>query len=406
MDMKSNEINFSKNIIDALKWKGERPQEFYWDSKQANLALRITRGSKSFIFQRKLKGKKISKTIGRAETMSADEARKRAAKLSTQVDDGIDPIVASKLSEIERLTTIQLYEEMIKAKKRKPLTLRDYKNCIDNYFDTWKNLPWKSITKEMVLKKFNDLAKQHGNAQANLAIRFLNALGNYALNVYEEAFLVNPASVIRKLKAWKVIKPRDTYINDRHIKSFLLCIRKQDNLVVRSYIEILLLTGARKNETLCLKWKNIDFNLKEIVWLDTKNGEDKHVPMCDRIFDMLKILKDNAGANEYVFFSRDKNGNPSHLVNPNKTLKKIRDELAIKCSLHDLRRTFTSHLDALGCPQSNIKVLTGQKLNDVLNKHYVQKNRQVLKQWVEKYYEYILSADKVINISKHSKAAA
>jgi integrase len=94
------------------------------------------------------------------------------------------------------------------------------------------------------------------------------------------------------------------------------------------------------------------------------------------------------------------------LVNPNKTLKKIRDELAIKCSLHDLRRTFTSHLDALGCPQSNIKVLTGQKLNDVLNKHYVQKNRQVLKQWVEKYYEYILSADKVINISKHSKAAA
>lgn len=89
----------------------------------------------------------------------------------------------------------QLYEEMIKAKKRKPLTLRDYKNCIDIYFDNWKNLPWKSISKEMVLKKFNDLAEKHGNAQANLAIRFLNALGNYALNVYEEVFLVNPASV-------------------------------------------------------------------------------------------------------------------------------------------------------------------------------------------------------------------
>lgn len=404
--MKSNEINFSKSTIDALKWKGEKPQEFYWDSKQANLALRITRGSKAFIFQRKLKGKKISKTIGRAETMTTEDARKRAAKLSTQVDDGIDPNFASKLSQIEKLTMLELYGEMIKAKKRKPLTLRDYKNCIDKYFHSWNDLPWKSISKEMVLKKFNKIAEDHGDAQANLAIRFLSALGNYALNVYEEAFLINPASVIRKLSAWKTIKPRDNYVQDKDIKPLLMEIRRQDNLVIKSYLEILLLTGARKSETLSLEWAKVDLSVKEIIWVDTKNGEDKYVPMCNRIFEVMKVLKENAGDNKYVFFSTNKNGKPSHLVNPNKTLKKISGKLGIKCSLHDLRRTFMSHLDALGCPQSSIKVLTGQKLNDVLNKHYVQKNRDVLKQWVEKYYAYILNSDKVIDISEHSRAAA
>jgi integrase len=400
-----NKINLTKNAISSLNWSGSKPQEFYWDNKQQNLALRITSGAKSFVFQRKLNGKKISKTIGRAENMSVEEARERARKLSTQVDDGIDPNVASKLSRTEKLTTYDLYNELLKAKKRKALTLRDYKKCIEVYFEAWRDLPWKSISRDMVLKKFNNIAEAHGNAQANQSIRFLNALGNYAINVYEEVFLINPASVVRKLKAWKVVKPRDNYVSDKNIKPLLMEIRRQDNFVVKSYLEVLLLTGARKAETLKLEWKNINFDSREIIWVDTKNGEDKYAPISNRVFEILQSLKRSAGDNRYVFYSTDRTGKQSHLINPNKTLKKVRDKLGIKCSLHDLRRTFMSHLDALGCPQSSIKVLTGQKLNDVLNKHYVQKNKEVLRQWVEKYYSFILSADKVININRHEKAA-
>ena len=401
--MQKNKINLTKSSINALNWKDNKPQEFYWDSKQQNLALRITSGAKSFVFQRKLNGKKISKTVGRAENMSVEEARERVRKLSIQVDDGVNPNIASKLSSVENITTMQLYLEMIKAKKRKPLTVRDYKKCIEAYFASWKDLPWKSISKDMVLKKFNSIAEDHGNAQANLAIRFLNVLGNYALNVHEEVFLVNPASIVRKLKAWKVVKPRETYVKDKDIKPLLLEIRALDNVVVKGYLEILLLTGARKSETLSLEWVNIDLVDKEIVWVDTKNGEDKHIPMSNRIFQIFSFLKTHAGNNKYVFFSVNKNGQPTHLTNPNKTLNKITKHLGIKCSLHDMRRTFMTHLDALGCPQSSIKVLTGQKLNDVLNKHYVQKNRDVLRQWSEKYYNFILASDKVIKISDYSK---
>ena len=403
--MHQNKINLTKNTIASLKWSGKRAQEFYWDTKQQNLALRLTSGARSYVFQRKLNGKKISKTIGRSENMSVEEARERVRKLSIQVDDGIDPKVASKQSRIEKLTTLDLYNEMIKAKKRKALTLRDYKKCIDIYFILWRDLPWKSVSKDMVLKKFNQIAEAHGNAQANQAIRFLNALGNYALNVYEEVFLINPASVVRKLKAWKTVKPRDNYVSENKIKPLIMEIRQQDNLVVRSYLEILLLTGARKSETLGLEWSNINLDTRDIIWIDTKNGEDKHVPMTNRIFDIIKELKKSAADNKYVFYSTNKIGKQSHLTNPNKTLKKINDKLGIKCSLHDMRRTFMSHLDALGCPQSSIKVLTGQKLNDVLNKHYVQKNKEVLRQWAEKYYSFILSADKVIKINRHEKAA-
>ena len=117
--MHQNKINLTKNTIASLKWSGKRAQEFYWDTKQQNLALRITSGARSYVFQRKLNGKKISKTIGRSENMSVEEARERVRKLSIQVDDGIDPKVASKQSRIEKLTTLDLYNEMIKAKKEK-----------------------------------------------------------------------------------------------------------------------------------------------------------------------------------------------------------------------------------------------------------------------------------------------
>ena len=150
--MHQNKINLTKNTIASLKWSGKRAQEFYWDTKQQNLALRLTSGARSYVFQRKLNGKKISKTIGRSENMSVEEARERVRKLSIQVDDGIDPKVASKQSRIEKLTTLDLYNEMIKAKKRKALTLRDYKKCIDIYFILWRDLPWKSVSKDMVLK--------------------------------------------------------------------------------------------------------------------------------------------------------------------------------------------------------------------------------------------------------------
>ena len=84
----------------------------------------------------------------------------------------------------------------------------------------------------------------------------------------------------------------------------------------------------------------------------------------------------------------------------------ITKKIGIECSTHDLRRTFATHMDTIGCPQSSTKVLMGQKVTDVLNKQYVRKNRVVLKLWLEKYYDFLTMTKKVVSIDDYQRRAA
>jgi integrase len=139
-----------------------------------------------------------------------------------------------------------------------------------------------------------------------------------------------------------------------------------------------------------------------MIFDDTKNKEDKYIPISNRTKQILIDLKNISPQNNPdVFPSKDKHGNQSHYTNPDRIMEIVTKKIGIKCSTHDLRRTFATHMDTIGCPQSSTKVLMGQKVTDVLNKHYVRKNRAVLKLWLEKYYEFITATNKVVSIDDY-----
>jgi integrase len=60
-------------------------------------------------------------------------------------------------------------------------------------------------------------------------------------------------------------------------------------------VTFLLYTGARVSEALYLDWREVDLARRRVVFLDTKNGEDRGVPLHDRVFEVLANFPDREG---------------------------------------------------------------------------------------------------------------
>ncbi len=66
-------------------------QDFLWDADVTQLAVRVTVGAKSYVFQSRIDGRSLRLTIGKTTDWSIDAARKEARRLQMLVDQGVDP---------------------------------------------------------------------------------------------------------------------------------------------------------------------------------------------------------------------------------------------------------------------------------------------------------------------------
>lgn len=112
-----------------------------------------------------------------------------------------------------------------------------------------------------------------------------------------------------------------------------------------------------KGEVLKLMWKNVDFEKREIIIVETKDDEDRVVPMNPLLFNLLLTLKSQDGRNEYVFT------NPStgrHYVEIKRAFVSSCRKAGIEdFHFHDLRHTFASKLVRNGVDLNTVKELLG-----------------------------------------------
>ena len=83
-----------------------------------------------------------------------------------------------------------------------------------------------------------------------------------------------------------------------------LTVEEAERLIVascphlRPLVEFLLLTGARAGEALWLDWRDVDLARRHVTFRDTKNGDDRGVPLHPRLVATLANLPHRDG---YVF---------------------------------------------------------------------------------------------------------
>lgn len=258
------------------------------------------------------------------------------------------------------------------------------------------------ITRDMVENKHKEISEK-SEARANLAMRFLRTLFNFAAEYRDAKGRVviadNPVRRLSAKKIWNKVKLRSNYIQPHQLKAWWDAVwslqndaargSTQDRESVRDYLLVLLFTGLCREEALSLTWSNINFNSKILKIFDTKNRLDHDLPLSDFLFDLFlrrKAISDS----DWVFPGSGKLG---RIIDPRKLMQKVEDLSGVTFTSHDLRRSFASIVNMLGDSISyyTVKRLLNHKTADV-TAGYIQHNPEKLREAMQAVTDFILKS--------------
>lgn len=395
-------LKLNMSHIDSLSFtrKGGR-QLFYYDTDIKGFGLRVSHKTKTYFAEAKVNGKTVRVSLGKHGVITSEAARKLAKEKLAAMARDINPNEVQRESKIKSITLHEVYKDYISARRSlKASTKRDYKTCIELYLKDWLHKPIADITRDMVEQKHR-LLSERSEARANLAMRFLRALFNFAAEYRDGKGRViiadNPVRRLSAKKIWNNVKRRNNYIQPHQLKPWWDAVwtlkrdpknkTTNDRESIRDYLLLLLFTGLRREEALSLTWGDIDFDAKTLTVTDTKNRLDHVLPLSDFLFDLF-LRRKQVSDSEWVFPGGGKSG---RIIEPRKQILKVTELSGVQFSSHDLRRTFASIVNMLGDSISyyTVKRLLNHKTADV-TAGYVQHNPEKLREAMQAVTDFII----------------
>lgn len=388
-------MRLSKSFIDKLpipvSTEGKNIQRFYRDELLPGFALRITSGgSKSFIVERKLKGRTKRITLGQYGPLTLEQARRQAQIMLSEMVQGIDPTEQRSRDRAFNLTLEQAFLDYLDDRKvLKPSTIKDYHRNLNEGLKDWRNTRLKDITKDMVSQKHIVLGKK-SHARANNAMGFLRAIFNHAIAKYEDAkgqplLLFNPVDRLSQTRAWYPIPRRQTLIKPHSLPDWYRATCNLNAETTRDYLHFLLFTGLRRSEGSGLTWDNVDFDDKTFTIPITKNHRPHTLPLPAIL---LGMLREREGRSESIYVFPGKYPS-APLHNPETAIERVREASGVKFTLHDLRRTFITIAESLDIPGYVLKQLLNHKDPNDVTAGYIVMNIERLRGPMQKIADRI-----------------
>lgn len=396
--------------------EGKR-QHFLWDADAPQLAVRVTAGAKAFVFQSLFAGKTLRLTIGDCNDWQLEAARSEARRLQTLIDSGTDPreeranklqAIADARAEAQRaqLTLGDVWPVYVaeasqtgRRKSAKPWGARhlaDHAAMVRRGEDGQTAGPLASLL-DVPLAKLDAKRLQQWlrteNAtrptQTALAFRLLRTCINWLATHNDFAGLIdaNVMTVRAVTQAVAAQKPRiDDTLRLGQLAAWFAAVRSIQNPVIAAYLQVVLLTGRRREEILNLKWPDVDLKWKTITIADKVQGSVT-LPLPPFCADLLASLPRR---NEWCFSSpAAANG---RLQEPRLAHNQALQKAGLPAvTIHGLRRTYANAVqDEL--PAGVAAQLQGHVAQDVRGKHYVSRPLDVLARWSSEAERLILAA--------------
>ena len=441
--------NFTADRVAGFKCLPGKQQTIYWDAKTPGLGLRVTTaGAKSYIFETKLNKKTLRLTIGDVRTWAVGDAQKKATSLKALTDEKIDPrqLRAEELA----VAAAKLAEEESKSKERSrgevPLSeaWQDYledrqPHWSPRHYNNHVALAKPGGTKRARGRRQGDegntlpgpifpilstrltnldsetvkawLRKEvvRGPTQAESAYRKLRTFATWCASVKKYAGIVpSDAFTHREVRAEvPKMKPKDDCLQREQLSPWFKAVREINNPFISAYLQILLLTGSRRNELAPLKWVDVEFTWKKLTIRDKVEGE-RTIPLTPYVAFLLmdlrrrnetppnirrmnKSLEDNAPwkPSPYVFTS--KTAASGYIAEP-----RIAHNQALRVAgidgltIHGLRRSFGTLCEWVDTPTGISAQIMGHKPSALAEKHYRRRPIDMLRTWHEMIEAWIL----------------
>lgn len=422
-----------------------KAQSFLWDTEAPGLAVRATAGASAFVFQGKLNNKDVRLTVGDVRAWGIDDARTEARRLQTLVDQGIDPrqekaeriaAVEAKREEARRIEAPALdawnaymearrpkwgersYQDHLKlSKEGGEVITRGRKTTKDGRTQPGAlrallALPLRKIDAPTVRAFLKDDAAKRPT-QAALAFRLLRAFLNWCADRPEYQGQIHADACAGRIARDELPKrqAKQDALEREMLRPWFEQVRAIANPVQAAYLQVALLTGARREEVAEMRWDNVDFRWRKIIIRDKVEGE-RTIPLTPYVAGLLRDLKriNDTPPPEFrtLHGKRIKNDldawEPSPWVFASKTAasgylqepriahnRALRDAGLPNITIHGLRRSFGSLSEWCEVPAGIVAQIQGHKPSATAEKHCRVRPIDLLRQWHTKIEAWILT---------------
>lgn len=388
-------VKFTAPAVRDLPF-AEAGQRLVWDAGQPGFGVRVGATSKAYFVEGRVKGKTRRVTLGRADKITLNEARKLAAKAFAEMADGKDRNAELKRERAKLRTLGEAMEDWIAERKLRKSTEVGYRNAMKREFGDWLGTEMRRITPATYQKRFNEIVARSPAVAAH-ATRTFQSLWNWArADLTDEdgnpILPESPSAVVRRKKIMPKAKRKSTYV--KHWAPFFDALdgfetnsnRHVDaGVKFRVFMELLARTGLRMSEAAHLRWSDVDMKAKTFTIIEdrAKNGEALTLPMSKQTHKLFEALRGRYGNGEFVW-------GHTHYGDPRKSLGAFREALGFDVQFHDLRRSFATVATALDIQQSKVKrLLNHASGNDVTNGYQILSDPEMLREATQKISDHI-----------------
>jgi integrase len=412
-----NRENFTAGRVERLQCEPGKQQSIHWDGKTPGLGLRVTyAGARSYIFETRLHGRTLRITIGDIKTWPVGRAQAEARRLKTLTDQGVDP----REQKVEQRRKTEAAQALTKQKAA--MVADAWTSYLAHHQNRWGarhlvdhiNLsqaggePKKrgpGVTVQGVLRPLlqmrmaditgevlTDWLAQEAETRANNArqgFEMFRAFWRWCASRPEYAGVVDvQAAEDRGLRAElpRRKSKRFDVLERSHLSSWFSGVRAISNPVISTYLQALILTGARREEMAELRWCDVDLQWNALWVKDKVKEEGRKIPLCPYLKTLIQVLPRR---NEWVFSSPS--ADSGYIQEPRIAHNRALDAAGLPhVSLHGLRRTFASLAEWVEMPQGVVAQIMGHAPNATAERHYINRPIELLALWHGKYEAWIL----------------
>lgn len=333
----------TKSAIDSLPVASK--DNVYWDAGLPGFGLKVTpKGRKVFVAMYRVggAGSRLRKyTIGPYGRVTLPMARAQAKKIFAARLDGRDPAEEKKQS--RRRLVVDRIDDLIETYIREHVAQTGSRSRISNLLRRDVVPHWGTKSLHDIKKRdVSDLVSLIAQRNAHAGHRLLKTLRTFFRWCVGRALIdFSPADGI--LSNYREVS-RDRVLTDEEAAAIILAARQMES-PYGGIIELLALTGQRRNEVARLRWDELDENTRtwSIPSSRTKNRKTHIVHLSEQVWQV--IARRPRGT--YVFATTGKY--------PYSAFAKGKDAIDKLCGIsnwrvHDLRRTVVSGMARLGIP--------------------------------------------------------
>jgi integrase len=200
--------------------------------------------------------------------------------------------------------------------------------------------------------------------------RYIAALSAALTFAVKERRLIDRNSV-GDISRKKESRGRTRFLSDDERAALLAACEKAEWAPLHALVLMAITTGARRGELIALRWADVDLKTGRALVGDSKNGEQRTLPLAGKALEALRKLKlNNSARSEFVFPS------PTVVLDPATNKPQLDAPYAYfdahwyalldasgitNFHFHDLRHTTASMLAAQGCSLLEIADVLGHK---------------------------------------------